>query len=776
MADTPRPGSWTVLAADPDLVPALRPLASRPAAQHALVFRPHDPLAATGVLLPADLRADAASVLEPRGFQLVAEDLRLDPATPSRGPGGGPLTLPRGPRDLYVPRRAWLELVQAHPGEARVLDAALDLALAELDPWERDLLRRAAAERDLLAMGDLLQMSAVAPPAATARVVRAIAASHAADDASRLGDLVLVLQHDQRDPGVTPLARLALGAALWQHAAPGLRPDAALERALAEAVLAVAPPAPPPGPLDPPSAFGAQAVVDAFLRDLPPDTTRATAAAFEADAGEAGLAAAVSLGQDPALDEGGRLGLVLGDAQRGLPAAVRRRRARRLLAGGDAVRAHALLPELAGLDHAVAAIGVAGADRERTLSRARARLDELSGEDRTLLARELQAARASLEALRGAGIDAQVLDLLDLALASVEGRDDLEDRARRVLEAWTIAPSPAPPHELSPALEVLARRHASPFDPARASARELEALVHLHALRRRSGGEPPRALVLRAVARDDLGVRLTPFAAELDPQALALLLGMSLPLERAVELLRSLHSHAERLLLVAPRDATRWEGLLAGERVAVTLLDQDELPTTQAADLARRAAGGDGLELPTGTAPCALLGPGRYALVASRLDGRPVAPDPALLPELSALLQALHERGFVLGADPIRAARRRPDGRLGLAGFDPLASADPARRAAGQRADQERLAALASLAPAHVDDLRAGVASFLDDLLGEGQALSPREAQAALPPWLATGVDDVRDALLDLDEERWAAGRAGVDVRDDGRFQLGARA
>lgn len=770
---SPSPGAGTVLAADPDLVPALRPLSSRPAAQHALLFRPHDPLAATGVLLPADLRADAASVLEPRGFQLIAEDLRLDPATPSRGAGGAPLTLPRGLRDLYAPRRAWLELVAAHPGEARVLDAALDLALAEAAPWERDLLRRAAGERDLLVVGDLLQMTAARPVAATARVVRALAATLVADDAARLGDLVLVLQHDavQGDPGVTPLARLALGAALWQHAAPDLRPDVELEGALADAVLAAPPAAPPPGPLDPPSAFAAQDVVAAFLRGLPVDPTRAAVAAFEADAEDAGLAAAVSLGEDAALDEGGRLGLVLGDAWRGLPAATRRRRARRLLAGRDSVRAHALLPELAGLDQAVAAIGssTGAADRERALARVRARLDELSGEDPALLARELQAARASLEALRGAGIDAQVLDLLDLALASVEGRDDLEDRARRALEAWTSAASPAPAHELAPALEVLARRDVSPFDPVCATVRELEALAHLHAHRRRTGGEPPRALVDRLVERDDLGVRLTPLAGQLDPQALALLLGLSLPLERAVELLLSLHARAERLLLVAPRDATRWEALLAGQRVVVTVVDHDELPAAQAAELTRGAAGAapgaDALELPSGTMACALLGPGRYALVAPRLDGRPVAPDPALAPELAALLQDLHARGFVLGQDPVRAARRLRDGRLGLAGLDPLASADPARRAAGQRADLERLAALHALPSAHLDDLRAGVASFLDDLLGEGPPLSPRDAHAALPVWLGRevlAIEDVRDVLLDLDEERWAAGTTGA--------------
>src|SRR5690606_34386806 len=67
MADNPTPGPATVLAPDPDLLPALRPLASRPAARDALLWRPHDPLLPTGVLLPADIRAEAASVLEPRG-------------------------------------------------------------------------------------------------------------------------------------------------------------------------------------------------------------------------------------------------------------------------------------------------------------------------------------------------------------------------------------------------------------------------------------------------------------------------------------------------------------------------------------------------------------------------------------------------------------------------------------------------------------------------------------------------------------------------------------
>ncbi|MBX3471302.1 MAG: hypothetical protein KF878_30915, partial [Planctomycetes bacterium] len=242
MAHTAAPGPATVLAPDPDLLPALRPLAARPAARAALLWRPHDPLAATGLLLPADLRAEVSALLEARGFTLAAEDLLLgpsmDPSTPSRGPGGAPLPLPRGVHDLYAPRRAWREAVAAHPGAPDLLHAALAAAFAEAPAREHDLLRRAAAESDLLALGDLLERTALAPGPATARLIRAIAAGLAERDAARPGDLALLLQHDHRDPGVTPLARLALGAALWQVAAPALPPDAEVEAALADLVLA----------------------------------------------------------------------------------------------------------------------------------------------------------------------------------------------------------------------------------------------------------------------------------------------------------------------------------------------------------------------------------------------------------------------------------------------------------------------------------------------------------------------------------------------------------
>lgn len=779
MADTPTPGPATVLAPDPDLLPALRPLASRPAARDALLWRPHDPLAPAGVLLPSDMRAEAAAVLEPRGFALVAEDLRLDDATPTRGPGGAPLPLPRGPRDLYLPRRAWLELVAAHPGAPDVLQAALAAALGEVGaPRDQDVLRRAAAERDLVALGDLLETTALAPGPATARLVRALAAELASADDARLGDLLLVLRHDHAAPGVTPLARLALGAALWQALGDLRPPDAEVEAALAEAALSIAPAAPPPGPFDPPTPFDPAPLQGALARALAGRRTADVALARSGGDPAAALEAVARLGRDPGLDEGARLALLLDDAARGLPAPLRRRRARRLLAGRDPSRAHALLPELAGLDAAVAELGAAS-DRERAVARVRARLGELAGEDPAALARELDAARAALAALRAAGLDAQVLDLLDLSIAAAEGAHDLEARARRVLEAWAAAAAPAPAHELAPALEVLARAAADPFDAAAAGPRELEALVHLHAVRRRAGGEPPRALVERVVLRDELGARLSPLAAQVDREALALLLGMALPLDRALALLRELPVDDGRLLLVAPRDAQRWEATLGRARVVVTPFDPDELAPAQAAELVERARGApDALELPTAVAPCPLLGPGRQALVAPRLAGEPVAPDPALLPELTTLVQALHARGFVLGQDPLRAARRRPDGRLGLAGFDAPASADPARRAAGQRADLERLAALGDLAPAEVDDLRPALAAFLEDLLAEGSPLAPGEAHAALPPWLRAGAtpDLVRDVLLDLEEEGWASGRFAVTVDASGRFALAGEA
>lgn len=778
MADAITPGSATVLPPDPDLLPALRPLASRPAARDALLWRPHDPQAPTGVLLPADLRAEAASLLEPRGFRLLAEDLRLDPATPSRGPGGAPLTLPRGPRDLYAPRRAWAELVATLPGAPDVLQAALDAALAEVAaPRDQELLRRAAQESDLLALGDLLETTALEPGPATARLVRALAAAHApgGQAGDRLGDLVRVLQHDHAAPGVSPLARLALGAALWQRLAGLAAPDARVEAALAAAALSLPPAGPPPGPFEPPTPL------DLAPLEAVPATQVGSGRGADVQQVRRGqgepetLAAAARLGQDVAFDEGARLALLLDDVARGLPAALRRRRARRLLAGRDPARAQALLPELAGLDQVVA--GLAGApDRERALARVRSRLGELAAEEPGAATGELAAARAALAALRKSGLDAQVLEFLDLALASAEGRTDLEARARRALEAWAGAPAPAPAHELAPALEALARAGVEPFDPVAAGPRQLEALVHLHALRRRTGGEPPRALVERLVVRDELGVRLQPLAGQVDREALALLLGMALPLERAASLLLALPSDDARLLLLAPRDAQRWEALLGRARVVAAPFDPDELSLEQAAELVRLAAGGhEGLELPTAVVPCPLLGPGRQALVAPRLAGRPVAPDPALLPRLTALVQALHARGFVLGVGPLLAARLGPDDHLGLAGFEALAAADPARRAAGQRADLERLVALpGELTPAELPDLRAGLTGFLEDLLGEGAALDVREAHAALPPWLRAGgtPEVVRDVLLDLEEEGWASGRFALAARPDGRFEL----
>ncbi|MCO5169653.1 MAG: hypothetical protein M9894_25220 [Planctomycetes bacterium] len=292
--------------------------------------------------------------------------------------------------------------------------------------------------------------------------------------------------------------------------------------------------------------------------------------------------------------------------------------------------------------------------------------------------------------------------------------------------------------------------------------------MHLALARRRLGGEPPRAVVERLLARDDDGARLTPLAAQLDRQAVALLLGLVLPADRAFELLQGLGPE-ERLLLLAPAldGPGRWEAAHAGARVVAAVVDPDALTPAQAEALVARGPV-DGLELPLRLLPCRALGPDHLALVAPRLEGEPAPVDPPVDPEdIADLLRALHARGLVLGRDPRAAAVRRPDGRPGLRGFDLIASADPQRRAAGQRADLERLAA-GGPPPRSRADLRA----FLDDLLAEGAPLTPAEARDLLPPWLDAPPDVVRDALLDLADEAWAAGRP-LRVDEAGRFAAG---
>lgn len=773
-------------------------------------WRPLDPLAPTVALVPSERRAEAEARLVPAGLTLAARDVRLG-AAPAAG-----VKPPAGAVDAWRPDAAVRLLLEAHGGASRLLEAALGAARAETGDAS-EVLERALEEPCLLAAGDLLETTAADGPAS-----RRLARFHGArGDASRLGDLVRLLRSDEATCGVTPLARALLGAACWSALRGDLPFDAAVEERLA-ALLLEEPASgreggPIPGPLDPPAplepSVAARDLADRLRRlavaagDVKVGPTSALPgeglarrladlAALRDGASAASLEAAERLGAS--LDDDGVLALVLADARSSLPPPLRRRRARRLLAGRDPAPFLQLAPELGGLDALVrAAAGAPPAEREQRLALVHARLVELAAEEPRLLGPEVAAARTALGGARGA-------ELLDLALASAEGAPDVAQRAGRLVEAWVDAPEPGPLAALGPALDALARASraglaplagaldAARFDPAAAGPRALEVLCHVHARRRLLGAEPPATLVDRLVARGDEGPSLAPVAREVDAAAVARLLGAALPRALALELAGALGGDAPRL--VHPRDASRWDAVRGGAAAVATIEEEEELPLASAPALlaaARAVHPPVPLELPDAALPpeATGLGPGRWALLAPRVAGARVAPTEAGLLEVARALARVHEAGLALGDDPLAAARRDEQGRLGFAAGDVRALLDPDRLADAQARDVARLAAHAAAIvgpargqPPGGDAAALGlwlepladaapdrgllspdedVAAALEDGLRAAGAATPAEARAWLPPALASllGEAEVRDAMLGLALDAWADGR-----------------
>lgn len=497
------------------------------------------------------------------------------------------------------------------------------------------------------------------------------------------------------------------------------------------------------------------------------------------------------------------MAVALGDHQAGRPGPERRARLRRLAAGlpPDQVAARlaaaaALVPDLAPVDALVRAALAAPTDagqREAALAQVHARLAELAGEERALSGPEVARARQALSA--GAGAD----DLLDLALAAAEGATDLAARATRAVSAWAAGQPAAPVHTVAPALDVLARAGVDPFDPAKASPRELELLCHLAAARRASGREPAPALLARLAARGPAGWALLPDAAAVEPAAVARLLGAALPRALALALAAPLSgaprsgpgrvslsapggAPAEaRPLLVAPREEARWDAVEGGRAATVLVVEPARTApqVERQAELLRAAAAVRPpvpLELPARAVPPEALGlgPGRAGLVAPRVAGGPLPPSHAALAEVAAALVNVHAAGLALGQDPLLAARRLPTGEVGFAAGDAGALVDPARRATLQAEDVRRLAARAqalerSAAGSAAADRPAGAAPA--DLAALAKALAARAAEPARAQL-------ERDAWLDLRADASACledallGRGPVTPAD-ARHQLG---
>jgi len=767
-------------------------------------WRGPDPARPTAVAAPADRRAAVGPLLERRGFALART---LEPgALPERAalPAATRDALRAGPVDLFEPTPAGVCLLAVR--ELVAAEDPLAAARAALPPALAGLLDRARAEADLVAAGDLLQTwDDGPPPAAAVALARAIGV---AADPAGLGDLAALLRGDAGDPGVTPLATALLGAAAWRHVRGALPLDPEVEAWAARAVLAAegpplarttaasvadALPFTPPEPLTA-AAVALAAAHDGAEREAPADLPLRPRLLLRARIARGDAAAAEALFElGPERDEA--LALLLAQAAAGRPPAERRRALRRLAPALDLDVALELLPELAGLDRLVAATAGA-ADRERALEAARDRLAELAEEDDAFAAAERGAARAAFDALP----DRTGLELLDLALAAAEGRSDVVERARAVLAGAAAGPLPRE-GTLAPAFEVLARAEASPLPVESADPAQLGLLCRFAGFRSRSGGEVDPALLERLVVRDPaLGLRLSEVAADVEPAALAQLLGAALPVETALDLVRA-GLPGDRLLRVAPRAWPHvWDAVRRGGKVVCHVLGPaDGVPFAQAERLVR-AEGAVGLELPHAALPPEQvgLGPDTWALVLDRVPGDPVAPAPDLVLTLAGLLGQLHLSGFVLGADPLAAARRLPDGSLGLRGLDPVASLDPEP---GQRADVARLAALAGrivgAAPPEGADLEALAAwyedqdvkltpprdrlplrlealGFFEDVLPGRAPVTPAAARDLLPPDLRAAADAawVRDVLLDLREEGWASGSTRVVVSPDGAFAI----
>lgn len=754
-------------------------------------WRAPDPWEPLALVLPARLRREHGTALAALGW--VA---RSEPATlPERAFGLTPerlAALRAGPALLFRRHPAWLALAGRTPAQAQAA------AEAELGA----LVGRVARERELLAVGDLLQACAAPATPAAAAWVRFQAARLGGDPAP----LLALLRADLQDPGVSPLTEVALGAALAGALLPAPWSDPELEARLARLCLAA------PGP----TGAGTAAAPLAVPRlEPPPAVAELLGALHRAAAGEDGPPTGLGLEarlRDVArarrgdLSAAGRLAgagpeLLLAlavDHALTLEPGPRRRLWRRLTPQG-APAVELVLPELGGLDRLVSGLAGPAARHQALLAALEARLSELEAEPEPVAAPERERARVALEALP-AGARAG-LERLELWLAS--GRPEAPGLALSLLRrATTGALDPGGP-VASTALRVLVDAGRAPF-PDDASGPGLALLLRWHALRTRlTGGQLPEPLLERLVRRTPEGCLAGADAAGMDGPLLAEVLGQALTLEGALALLARLPG-PPGALPVRQRGPGRFDGLLREPgAAALPVLAWSGGDPAWIEALAGRAD--PALELPTRLAPSALDPADRHP-VGPRLGGVPLGDDPRRGPLLCRRVAAAHALGLALLHDPRRCARVLPEGGLGLADLDLACLTDPQRRAAAQARDRGALRALiarwSGQAPATDDPqalaahLEAALArsapaapllalpaaearAFLEDALPGRGPLSPEQVAALLPPALRellSAPEDLRELLHDLREEAWAGDELEVHLDPAGAITVARRA
>ncbi|MEZ6187994.1 MAG: hypothetical protein R3F62_23670 [Planctomycetota bacterium] len=622
--------------------------------------------------------------------------------------------------DLRQGARVWApEPAAAVLGGGWPRPAAAEPLLADLPVALADLLRRALRQGDAVAVGDLLQTTLEAPPAAR---TLARAAALRASSASAAAALLELLRAD-RAVGVSPLAQAALGALLWDPWRGPWPLDPELEHRLAAAVLegetSVAPDACPPPVRAALDALQGAGPAPAWL----PPRGAALRAALDGAPGDAPL-------PRPA---GGWLGFVLADRER--PAALRRARLRR----GTEVACAAWFPELAPLDALVARALADGA-----WAPVEERLRELDQDAPRWTAPERARARTALEA---ASADPRAAATL-LALRAAEG-EDVRDAARELLGRGGAETEAL-------AFAVLAAADETPGDVDPGDPVGLARLCRFYAWRGPRGGEPPQALVDALLDVGPAGFALSETARGLEPASVAGALGAALPLDLALALLTD--AAGEETLLVRARPDGSWDALYRG-RSAVLRPLSGELP-------AARLAPEPGLaETPYAVDDVAPLG--RVA-VCHRVPGLPLGACDAAWSAVTPALAALHAAGFALGQDPLSALRQVGEG-WAFAGLDLAGSLGDL--AAAQRADVERLRArartrgleppetlaelapaLAALAPAAPLPAWRELRDLALDVYLAAEPFGAAELGSTLEP------DASREVVLGLDAELHASG------------------
>lgn len=768
------------------------------AAELAVGWRSVDPWEPLGLVLPARLRREAAGALGALGWQARGELQQL-PALRIGVPVAAEQVLAAGAVTLFVRHLAWGAL------EGRGLADAQAAAEAELGPLATRLIR----ERDLVALGDLLQACAKPATVASSRWVRFCVLRLGADP----GPLLALLRADRVEPGLTPLARAGLGAALGSQAGPWA--DAELEDRLVELCLAA------PGPVGAGTAARPQAVP---RLQLPPEAAGLVqslqAAARGLSAAPSGLAlearlrdvAAAVAGDLPAVERLGpagtpaslRLTLLVSWALAGLDEALRRRLWRRLVANADpselaANQVEGLFPELAGLDRLLVSCAAAP-DLPEQVQR---RLIELELEPPALIEGERELARGAVTKLSAA--TRARLGQLELWLAA--GRPEAVPLARQVLARAAEDQDALEAPVVGTALRVLVEAGQEPFPAlpfARTTGPVWSLLLRWHQLRWQvapgQAGCLPEALLERLVGRSPSGLVPGPGTLELDPHLLASVLGQLLTVDAALDVLAAavppvggavllpIRARAggacDGLLLEPgrpPRPVVAWVEAQPGS--AVESLRALAGATSSADDASAAERNHTALELPEVVLTARFPEGPRRCLVGPRLVGRPLGHEPTRVPALCRLVHAAHQLGLALAVTPRRAARVRPDGGLGLAELDPSPLWQPQARSAAQGRDRAALrelvlqaggepqgedprewagqleAALRSSGPFVTDlgDPRGESRAFLLDVLPGRGPHTAAALGALLPPRLADLWDlpHLQELLRDVREEAW---------------------